>query len=218
MCLPKDECSAFRIATTNPDYGMLDYSLTVDGTVHRDATWYIGNTSSSTFSMNQTTYIGDCVTEDICGNDESLLSVEFAVKNNHPGFVSDAGWSLLNIPTLTWTFDSSFIVLPLGTRYKTQLCLPVSDDGPTGDEGCQYELGFGGRNDPFPLENIRVKRDGAQQPLRESYAIGAEKWFYLPKWWAGFGTACYSGATGFSSGAMMGTVVGALVSIAFGVV
>ena len=95
MCLPKDECSAFRIATTKRELDMLDYSLTVDGTVLRDVKWATGET------MNQTTYIGDCATEEICGNDESLLSVEFAVVNDHPVPGVEAGWRLSNIPTLT---------------------------------------------------------------------------------------------------------------------
>ena len=233
MCLPKDECSAFRIATTTPEIGYLDYSLTVDGTVLRDLRlWFLGNDTDSTINgwtrrhTDQTTYIGDCATEDICGNDESLLSVEFAVVNDHPIPDVEAEWRLSHIPTLTWALESYSSIseynLPLGTRYKTQECLPVS-----GEEGCQYELGFDffPHDGPFPLENIHVTRDGIEQPLRESYAIGGANWIDLPKRWAGFGAACYSthsgderGATGKPAGAIVGIIAGAIFGVAFGIV
>ena len=108
----------------------------------------------------------------------------------------------------------------MGTRYKTQECLPVS-----GEEGCQYELGFDGvqQDGPFPLEDIRVTRDGTEQPLRENYAIGEANWIYLPKRWAGFGDACYATHSGDERGAtgkpaIVGIIAGAIFGVAFGIV
>lgn len=232
MCLPKVECSTFRITTNNPESPNIEYSLTVDGTVLRDTTWFPGNGTFSWETMNQTTFIGNCSIED-CGDSESLLSVDFAVVSDDTAPGADIWWRLQSgasdydssLPMSSSFFPST---LPLGTRYRAQQCVPVIVDASTGEASCQYELIMRAQmQEPvgtFPLEDIRVTRDGAEQPVSES----------LDRMWAnqigrraGFGAACYAtsahsggegGATGKSAGTIMSIVVGSLVCVAFGVV